>query len=381
MSAQADSHDSASMAMLPSVAEVDGWEVESSSANQPTNEELAERLREEPVARVEGDADATEALEPVSEDHNDAAEPVGEDAAHPKKRKLTASERKAVLQAEFNSLTKQREDARRAFEAEERERAAKRAAPPAATPADAAKIDPVDGEPDWDQYEADGKLFSQYQKDHAAWLRKVITAEADERAIRAADARISAAQERDQAIASVARHEARVEQAKATYPDFDEVIEQNLADVEQTPFMRAVVLNHAKGLDLLYHLGQHPAEAQILAQLPMTRPIMDAVKEAADPIPILSYFATHPAEHDRIAHLDPPRQLLALGRLSAALSSPGAKNGSPAVTPPVTHARPPIRPVGTRGSATASGDDDLEFGPEWLQRENERDRQRQAAHR
>ncbi|MCX6550052.1 MAG: hypothetical protein NTY02_03410, partial [Acidobacteria bacterium] len=234
------------------------------------------------------------------------------------------------------------------------------------------------GEPDWDAYEEAGKTFSQFQKDHAAWLRKVITAEADARATRTADERISAERERAFAIAEVARQEGRLDAVKVKYPDFDEVVSTNLSDVPQTPFMAAVVRNHPAGFDLLYHLGQHPAEAKILATLPMTRPIMDAVKESADPVGLLSYFANHPEDHDRIAHLDPPRQLLALGRLSAELSGSGAKNGSPGPTPPVTTAKPPIRPLGTTRSAPVSrDDDDLEFGPAYIKRENER---RLAAH-
>jgi hypothetical protein len=381
-----DTHESASLATTPSVAEVDGWEVESSSAVQPTNEELADRLREDPVS-APASADAPE---PVDEDHDDAV--TDDDAAPatpetPKRKKLTAAERKAVLQAEFNALTKQREDARRAFEAEEADRQRRRTtreqAPPAdatpRTPAEASKATPEDGEPDWDKYEEEGKPFSQYQKDHAAWLRKVITAEAEARANRTAEERISAERERAMAIAEVARQETRVEAARAKYPDFTEKINDNLGDVPQTPFMAAVVKHHPMGMDLLYHLADHPAEAKILATLPMTRPMMDVVKASPDPTPLLSYWANHPEEHDRIAHLDPVSALLALGRLAAELSGPGAKTGSPGRTPPVTSAKPPIRPLGaTRSAAAASRDDDDDepFGPAYVKRELERQRQR-----
>jgi len=375
-----DSHESASMAQLPSTAEVDGWEVESSSAIQPSNADLAERLATEPVSTPEPE----ETPDPVDEDHDDATRESfsgkTEDARAPKRKRLTAAERKDVLQAEFNALTRQREEAKRQFEAEESERArvrASREASPATpkTPEAAAAAEPVAGEPDWDKYEEEGKTFAQYQKDHSAWLRKVVTAEADERASKAADARISAERSRADAVAHVARQEVRIEAAKAKYPDFEEKIEANLADVSQTPFMAAVVRNHAAGFDLLYHLADHPAEAQILSTLQMTRPMMDVVKESPDPTAILSFWANNPDEHARIAALDPVSALLALGRLSAELSSPGANTGSPARTRPMTSAKPPIRPVGATRSASASrDDDDLEFGPEYVRREIERQR-------
>ena len=401
-----DSHESASMARPASVAEVDGWEAESSSAVQPTSEELADRLREDAPSRQP----AVAAPEAVDEDHDDAPvrrgvtdvadddDPAaekpavgvemerGEDGKFTKKRKLTASERKAVLQAEFNALTKQREDARRAFDTEEADRQRRRATVKVetdtpATPAEAAKVDPADGEPDWDNYEEAGKTFSQYQKDHSAWLRKVMTAEADARAERKAGEILSAERERMMAVADVARQEARLDAIKAKKPDFEERVAANLDDVPQTPFMAAVVRNHAAGYELLDYLADHPAEAQILATFQWTRPMMDAVKASPDPTPLLSYWANHPQAQARVAHLEPVPALMALGRLAAELSGPGANTGSPRQTPPVTAAKPPIRPLGATRSATdASRDEDEpEFGPAYVKRELERQRQRASA--
>lgn len=399
-----DSHESASMARPPSVASVDGWEAESSSAVQPTSEELADRLREDAPSRQpevvapeavdedHDDAPARRGVADVTDDDEPSAEKPtagvemerGEDGKFTKKRKLTASERKAVLQAEFNALTKQREDARRAFDAEEAERAAKRRQAPAAsetpaTPAAASKATPEDGEPDWDQYEEAGKPFSQYQKDHSAWLRKVLTAEADVRAERKAGEIVSAERERAMAVADVARQEARLDAIKAKKPDFEERVAANLADVPQTPVMAAVVRNHPAGYELLDHLADHPAEAQILATFQWTRPMMDALKASPDPTPLLSYWANHPEDQARVAHLDPVSALMALGRLAAELSGPGANNGSPRQTS-LTTAKPPIRPLGaTRSATTDREDDDIPFGPEYFKREIERQRQRASA--
>jgi hypothetical protein len=377
-----DSHDSNSMARPVSSASVDGWDAESSSAEQPSSDELAARLRDEPVKeeRAEAKADVDDDLD----DTPDRETPPAEGEA-PKKKRLTAAERKAVLQAEFNAITRQREDARRAFEAEEREREQKRAArtepaKPAAdkvpdTPAEAAKLEVADGQPDWDQYEEAGKTFSEYQKDLRKFFREEAVREARLAAKSEVTSLLATNREQDLANREAAAEDARRDAAVAKYPDWAEKIAENLSDVEQTPFMTTVVRRHPAGMDLLYQLAENPAEAKILATLPMTRPMMDVVKESPDPAPILLYFARHPEEHDRIAHLDPPRQLLALGRLSATLSpDEGAKTGSPSPAPPVTSAKPPIRPVGATRSTGGSKDDsdDVEFGPEYVRRENER---------
>ena len=374
-----DSHDSNSMARPVSSASVDGWDVESSSADQPSSEQLAARLRDEPDP-PKAEAAAAETDDDL-DDAPDRETPAGE-PEHPKKKKLTASERKAVLQAEFNAITRQREDARRAFEAEEADRERKRYARPAPekadekvpdSPAEAAKLDLAEGQPDWDEYEARGETFSKYQKDLSAFYKAESVKEARREATSVVTSLLSKAKEQDLAAAEEAREESRRQSAIQKYPDWEEKIAANLADVPQTPFMTTVVRRHEAGMELLYQLAEHPAEAKILATLPMTRPIIDAVREAPDPAPLLLYFARNPEEHSRIAHLDPPRQLLALGRLVAHLSDEGAKNGSPSPTPPVTSARPPIRPVGaTRSAGGARGDDDdIEFGPEYVRRQNE----------
>jgi hypothetical protein len=373
-----DSLESDSMAKPVSSAEVDGWEVESSSAVQPTNEELAQRLSEEP-------AEQTEPPESVDEDHDDAIgdEGAAAQASEPepqKKRKESATERTARIQAEINALTRQRHEEERALEALRRERTTFAAPPPAPKPPTEPPASAT-AEPDWDQYEADGKSFTQFSKDHSKWMRDTVTAEVETRAQRAADTRIEFERQRLAGEAVLVRHETRPEQVKAAHPDFDAAI-ANLDDPNKTPltpFIQAVVMNHPKGAEFLYHLGLHPDEASVLAALPMTRPIMDAVRESDDPTPLLLHFAQHPEEHDRIAHLDPGPALLALGRLSAALSGPGAKNGSPVRTPSLTTAKPPIRPLGTTRTASTSRDaDDLEFGPEYARRALERERQQHA---
>lgn len=382
MSGTADSHESLSSARPPSTASVDGWEVESSSAEQPTNEQLAERLRDEPSAE-KPDASAESAGSEHDDLDNDAPDRETPADEAPKKRKLTAAERKAVLQAEFNALTRQREDARRAFEAEEAERQRARTARGDSrataqaedkvpdTPEEAGKIDVVEGQPDWDAYEAEGKTFSQYQKDLTAFFKAEAIREAKAAAASMVSSMLKDSRERELTAAEMAKEDARREAAIAKFPDWAEKIEANLGDVDQTPFLATVVRRHPAGMDLLYHLADHPAETKILSTYDWTRPFMDAMKMEPDPAPLLLYLAHHQEEQERIAHLDPVPALLALGRISAELSRSDAKTGSSERTPPVTSAKPPIRPLGATRTASGSqrDPDDLDFGPEYIRAE------------
>jgi len=375
-----DSIESDSMVPQEVTATDDGWETESSSTlqiPQPDPEGLS------------GDVDASsqgpaEPPEPVNEDHDDSQTDDDQpqaDADLPKK-KLSAKERQGVLQAQFNALTRQKHEMERSIEARKAELAALTAP---SKPAEARR-EPLPepatdtSEPNWDEYEADGKTFAHYTKDHNKWLRETVIAEATTRATQSANDRAAQERVRLEDAAIEARFNTRIEQLIEAHPDF-ETLAKNLDNVDgqkvfQTPFLKAVVFNHPKGPEFLYHMVQHPGEALILSHLPMTRPIMDAVKASSDPTMLLSFFARNQEEHARIAYLDPASALLALGRLTAELSGPGAKNGSPARTPPVTTAKPPIRPIGTTRSAGVSHSDDLDsipFGPEFVRRAWERD--------
>lgn len=375
-----DSQDSDSLARTPSTAEVDGWEVESSSVNQPTNSDLVERLQGPTAETTPTHPDA------IDEDHDDAPdvpEPV-EPQAQPK-RKLTAAERKAVLQAEINAATRRKHEALRA--AEEAEARAARAMRETVKPEPVKTESPApDGEatePDWDEYESRGEAFTKWAKDHAAWVERRTSTRAMEEARQAArevaEQRIREEAERAAQSADAARYSARLANIEEKYPDFQEVVAANLADeaaTPATPFIEEVVRKHPMGPELLYHLARHPSEAQVLAaftQHGVPRPLYDAVRTSPDPVPLLSFLANHQDAYERFQRLDPPSQLLALGQLREQLRATGANTGSPVPARPVTAAKPPIRPLGaTRSASTSQDPDELPFGPEYVARENAR---------
>ena len=78
--------------------------------------------------------------------------------------------------------------------------------------------------------------------------------------------------------------------------------------------------------------------------LPLTPAIASALIESDAPAKLMAHLAANPDEVDRIAGLSPARQAAEIGKLETKLSS----------APKVSNAPPPIKPIGTKGSATNS---------------------------
>jgi hypothetical protein len=77
-------------------------------------------------------------------------------------------------------------------------------------------------------------------------------------------------------------------------------------------------------------------------ELPITRPLAEAIIEADAPERVMAFLASNPEEVERIAALSPARQAAEVGRLEAKL----------AAAPKVSNAPQPIKPIGTRGTAS-----------------------------
>lgn len=375
-----DPQTSASAAVVapPVVAEADGWEITSHStvtgATPPTVEALQSQIADE----VAPPADSPEALPPQASEEAPAADESLE--AKPEPPKKTAADRKAQLQAEINAAVRERAEQRRALEAEKAELVRLRAerervAAPPAPPAD---------EPTWEAFEAQGKTWDEYRQADRAWTAQQIKALAAEQAKTIAEQlveeRLQAREQQAVAREIDAAHQARVAAAREKFPDFQQVVEQNLDDIPRTPFLEAAVMRHPHGGELLYHLAQHPAETKALATLDLPVMVMDAVMEMDAPGPLLTYFGQHPEALEDLRRKPPATALVALGRLSAQFdgnSLEGAKNGSPA-TAPVTRAPAPIRPVGgTRSSGPPRALTDLAFD-DYFYAANEAERKRQG---
>lgn len=79
-------------------------------------------------------------------------------------------------------------------------------------------------------------------------------------------------------------------------------------------------------------------------ELPLTRAIAAAIIEADAPAQLMAHLAAHPEEAERIAGLSPTRQVAEMAKLEGKLTT----------APKVSSAPAPIKPIGTRGSATNS---------------------------
>ena len=189
--------------------------------------------------------------------------------------------------------------------------------------------------PTLEQFQTEADPYAAYVEALAEW-------KADQKI--AADRTQREKAERDaSARATQTAFEARLATFKAAHPDFDAKIETiTYPDGPGVPAMRDVVLHEAQGPALLYLFGQQP-------------------KELA-----------------RIAALPPGPALFALGRLASQLDAPlQSETGAASVVPVTPKAPAPIAPV--TGAATVSSDPlELGFGPDYVARMNERDRQRRA---
>lgn len=257
--------------------------------------------------------------------------------------------------------------------------------------------DPVKPAPDWDAYEADGKSWKEFEKDRTAWFNAEVdrrSTVAAERAAAKVQESIKAEQAKDaedrktQAKTAAdaerqAKHKARIDKAREKYADLDELVAQNLEDVK-SPFLFGLIQNTDEGGEILYHLASKPDEAHLLAQLDPSPAMAAAMTEHDHPLRFLSYFAQHPDEFSRINDLSPARALLALGRLDKQIEDASRGPSSTPAPPPMTRAAGPIRPVvqppSTGPGARGSSPSDLEFGPEYIRRQNkiEADRKRQG---
>ncbi len=393
-----------------SSANIDGFEFESSSTMTPgqTSEQLADQVRsimqeagaiEVPPDMVTGDPESDAPPAPADPPTPEAdpadAPPVETKPADPPTEASKPKGRVAELRARIAAATREKHEAeneRAAIRAEldrerqelERIRAEKAAlaSPPAApaTPPAAPKPDDTtpasDPMPSWATYQEQDKDWASYERDLAAWNErrdarieaKIAEAAATrEKAARAAeDERRHAQMEAE----TDRRHQERVKKLFESDTEFAALAESpDFRDMPLSPFMKAVVKLHDRGPDVMKHLAKHPEDGYALHLVEWSRPMMDAVRTADNPVHLLSYLANNEGEAKRIARLSPAAQLRALVSIDLQQQQPGAKNGSPAAAEPVASPPLPARVGGTRSVAaardvselTTSDDDALEY--------------------
>jgi len=127
---------------------------------------------------------------------------------------------------------------------------------------------------------------------------------------------------------------------------------------------------------------EHPDFNDIVSQMdhvPVSPHMEQFFKHDPAGIGVIDYLARHPDEGIRIAQLAPGPAFVALGRIAQTIEAHNS-NGNGAVSPgrPAPKAPPPITPVGA-GQHRSTDPADLDFGPEYVRRGNDADRQRRRA--
>lgn len=241
---------------------------------------------------------------------------------------------------------------------------AKLAAPAPTPAAPAADADP---QPEWDGdngYETQGKSFTQFQKDHAAWLKRQITTEIKGELTAAQQKAADEAKAAADAAAANNHEAAATERVRTIVADLNKDPEvatalqsEEFLEMPRTPFMSALIRVHPDGAQVLRHLATNPADGYAFASLTMTTPIMEAFKATDDPVRLLHALANNLPEAQRIAQLSDYQAMKALVALET--SSPGAKSGTPAEIPRQPVATPLPAKLGGRSAAHVSSLVDL----------------------
>lgn len=384
------------------VAGNDGWTVTSASASLP--DRTPDGVRADLDTGLDAASTDKSPDTPAQAETTPATPAQTAKPAEPKK-KPSGESRIAEMQARIHAKTRELREIERTLEAKRRDLDGTPAAPsakPAAptSPENATTVrtslsqdpptkDELANMPLWEDYDKAEKTFDEFQRDLVAWNRDRIDARLAAEAERIEQKVLEKLQHRStqaqliddgekQAQVFLERQTAVIE----AHPDYFELIDERLKHINQTPFLVDVVSMHPQGPALLYHWAQHPAECEYLSQIELPQAVMDVVSESDDAIALLSHLAHHPEEIDRLTELNRTNRasaIVALTKLETKLAASGVKSGSPAPAP-VTRASAPLRPVaGTRTTGGATDPDDLEFGPDYIARMNERDRTRRRA--
>lgn len=256
----------------------------------------------------------------------------------PRARVEQATAREAAAKAE---LQREREEAAKLrAELDALRRPATPPPAPEPTKAEASKY-ATRPKPSVDEIGTKYQTYEDFNEDLADWKFEVRMAERD------AQAHVLAAQREAETRATAYR--TRVQQFTATMPDFPQAIAA-VNDIAPTPSIVQAILASEQGPALAYYLATH-REAYV--QL-----VQDTHHLSADAAPMVRRFLE--------------------SQVSAAAAAPtpdSARVARPSA------AQPPINRVGGTASATPIDPDDLEFGPEYIRRENQRERKEREARR
>lgn len=257
------------------------------------------------------------------DDAIEAPEPKVDEASEAGKK---LQSKRGSLQARIDAITKEkydtareRDDARQELQTLRAELAARSGKTPDAPPAPSTETFYTRPEPTEEEVGSKYETYGEFVKDHGRWVREEIKAEQAESSQRA-----RTAQRHDAHATQFVEKIAKAEQAD---PEFWSKVDPVVANLRPSstlgPGERATAENAIA--DIIFD-SEHSTE--LMAHL-------------------------RASDIQRLSTLPPNQLFRELGRLEARFHRPAAATAGPArVTPPVSQAAPPIKPVGSTASAS-----------------------------
>lgn len=120
-------------------------------------------------------------------------------------------------------------------------------------------------------------------------------------------------------------------------------------------------------------------DSRINLDTPLSAPMQYVIKESPVGIELLTWLSDHQEDAQRLSTLHPGEVLRELGKLEARLDAASPRGPALPVVPAVSHAKPPIKPLGTSPQSPDPYDTTDETPTEeWIRRENVKERRERA---
>jgi len=128
-------------------------------------------------------------------------------------------------------------------------------------------------------------------------------------------------------------------------------------------------------------IKDHPDYPDVVAaatDIEVSHPMEQFFRHDPAGIAVIDYLARHPEEAKDLARLAPGPAFVKLGRLAQTLDAPHPAGVAPQGRIPTPRAPAPLTPVGA-GPHRSTDPSEIDFGPEYMRRNNEAERQRRRA--
>ncbi len=314
------------------VADMDDlWTSDAAPTQEPSPPPEPTESPEPPVAVIAAEPEPEPA---VAAERDEAGKFTGKKAGKPR------SDPQARVQQATAETARLRAEAQQAKEETQRLRAELDASRRPAPPAEASRSQ--SGAP------LPGAGFSFPKRE--AWMTAHPTAEWDDYDDAKLEARDTWREMRQADQSRTQQHFSRIADARAKYPDWDTVVLAR-TDLRLSSALERAIQDSPQGGDIVYWLGSHPDQCAQLA----------AESQGDDPVVAARWM----------------RKYLE----TQVAASPAAARPDSAVLARPSQAKPPVNRVGGSAAITPADPEDLEFGPEYIRRENAREKKEKEARR